>query len=45
MWKTKAHVQKYVASFDKASEGQFADEFFKGYKVEEWTWPPQNARQ
>lgn len=43
VWKTKAHVQKYVVDMGKSSGSVFADEFFKGYQVEEWTWPPQHT--
>ena len=39
MWKTKAHIQKYVDT-QVSHESDFAHEFFKGHVVEEWTWPP-----
>ncbi len=39
MWKTKAHVQKYVDA-QQTVMSAFAEEFFKGHVVEEWTWPP-----
>ena len=39
MWKTKAHVQKYV-DYEDLSRPDFARDFFEGNQAEDWTWPP-----
>ena len=44
MWKTKAHIQRYLD--ERASERpDFVTEFFESQEVEEWTWPPATEQR
>lgn len=40
MWKTKAHIQKFV-DHQTPRRSTFADDFYKAHVVDEWSWPPR----
>ncbi len=37
-------MQKYVDALGMGDQPQFVEEFFRGYTVDEWTWPPAGER-
>jgi hypothetical protein len=37
-------VQKYVDALGVGDEAEFVDEFFRGYTVDEWSWPPAGEK-